>query len=115
MRYKLIPGNQHNRICELQESKIFSQAHATYRLAEIQLEGRNSIVSTDEEHAVLDQDDHSVDTDTDRFAKYRDRSDEYAGMGKVRLNMLKLGCWVNVYAPKAVGRLIITQTVIIQL
>jgi DNA mismatch repair protein MSH5 len=30
--------------------------------------------------------------------------DPTAGMGHIRLSLVKLGCWVNVYAPAAVSR-----------
>jgi len=42
----------------------------------------------------------------DRMAKYRPGPDEYAGMGKVRLSMVKLGCWTNVDVPHAVNLLV---------
>lgn len=37
------------------------------------------------------------------MAKYRPDPDEYAGMGKLRLSLVKLGCWTNVDVPMAVG------------
>jgi DNA mismatch repair protein MSH5 len=48
------------------------------------------------------------------MAKYRSDPDEYAGMGKIRLSLVKLGCWVNVDVPMAVSPRLVSVTLDVQ-
>ena len=101
---RLIPGQQNQRICELQHFKSFVLTYAIPRLSNLSVGGDFVAIQVDEEVAATSS---TGDTDSlgyvDRFAKYRPDNTAYAGMGKVRLNMVKLGCWTNVDAPLAVS------------
>ncbi|GFZ44458.1 LOW QUALITY PROTEIN: hypothetical protein JCM24511_02180 [Saitozyma sp. JCM 24511] len=72
--------------------KQFLLGSASYHLASARLPDASSHPPSDETRNE-DQD----------HADYGYTEDRAAGMGKVRLSMVKLGCWVNVDAPAAAG------------
>lgn len=98
-------GKQEARKFELVPGKTFQQSQAILTLSNLTVGESTSAVTVDPD--VLDgetQDGSSVQ-DTDHSSSgHQAYQDEDGGMGKIRLNLVKLGCWVNVDAPKAVRR-----------
>ncbi|KAK1921135.1 muts domain V-domain-containing protein [Papiliotrema laurentii] len=98
---------QQGKLFELQPHKTFAQSHAILRLSELELDAQHPALTV--ESSGLEQSVPALsrtsddEEEPDRFAKYRQGDDEFAGMGKIRLTMVKLGCWVNVHAPRAIS------------
>lgn len=105
-RSLVVLGKQQGKLFELQPHKTFAQSHAILRLSELELDAQHPALTV--ESSGLKQSVPALsrtsddEEEPDRFAKYRQGDDEFAGMGKIRLTMVKLGCWVNVHAPRAV-------------
>lgn len=112
---ELTTGTPHNIICELQPFKSFTNTYAVNRLASLKLAGNTPAVHIDSGLAYPDyassssarSDNGAADSISyvDRMAKYRLPPDEYLGMGRVRLSLVKLGCWTNMDVPLAVSQL----------
>jgi DNA mismatch repair protein MSH5 len=78
--------------------KQFLLGSASYHLASAKLPDKSAPIV--QNHPSSDE---AGDEDQDH-ADYGYTEDRAAGMGKVRLSMVKLGCWVNIDAPAAVSR-----------
>jgi len=104
-RIILTLGEQNLCKYELQPFKSFTPAQAVARLSNLSVGGDIFAVEMEQEDhnaSITSGSDSNSMGNVDRFAKYRQDHTAYAGMGKVRLNMVKLGCWTNVDAPLAV-------------
>ena len=87
----------------LQPFRTFQTSSATYSLASVRLPSRNPIVTRAEEESTLASGQDEM-TGTLEYVE-----ENGAGMGKMRLSLVKLGCYVNVDAPSAVSQLLGTD------
>jgi len=88
---------------QLQPFKTFSLGPATHQMASIRLPDMATLIKPSAVPLSKASTEEERQRDEEVFAKYGYGDDEGAGMGKLRLNLVKLGCWVNVDAPLAVS------------
>lgn len=78
----------------------FTHTMATYHLAAVRLPRNGVVTQTQVSWSDSGRGGRSLDDDT---IEGHDADEEGAGMGRLRLSLLKMGCRVNVDAPYAVS------------